>query len=468
MDLSPGQRRDYVIRPQPKARRICTEWGMSANRLKMTLTRVRLDLRAAADDVALRSKYLLGWIAPALFALLISDTIRLHSLSPMATMAKTVSNLLALAGVALLLLLARGCRLSLPRDVALLMFALAAAAIVSVLGSGNADISLQRLELYLAVALLATVVYLAYRDQEVLPLEGYLLWIALVHLPFLFSAILWIKDAGPPFWVDQYYRVAHFANVRQFAECSFFAAASATGLCVLSRRLIVPSFLLAVAALFGIILTGSRGAALSWVIFVMLACFFSHARLRVAVHGVLVLALAAGLVWYLDRTGALISPNIFARVASEQVGTESFDNSRLDLWAMSLKQIAAHPLFGSGPEGYWLSGCCNPRILQAHNFVLQFLMEFGAVGCAIAFLLVARAIRGLGGSVVVIRLTLATPVNRVLACLLISFFAYSLIDQTMYHLLPLLHFALFAGLFAAGLVQARAVRDGRPIAAAAD
>jgi hypothetical protein len=40
------------------------------------------------------------------------------------------------------------------------------------------------------------------------------------------------------------------------------------------------------------------------------------------------------------------------------------------------------------------------------------------------------------------------------------YLAYSLIDQTMYHLLPLLHFALFVGLLAAGLVQARAAQRG--------
>ena len=94
--------------------------------------------------------------------------------------------------------------------------------------------------------------------------------------------------------------------------------------------------------------------------------------------------------------------------------------------------------------------------MQAHNFVLQFLMEFGLVGCAILLLIASRGVKGLGGLAAAARLALATPGNRVLVCVLVSFLAYSLIDQMMYHLLPLLHFALFAGLFAAGLMQARA------------
>jgi O-antigen ligase len=399
-------------------------------------------------------RYLLEWIAPALFALLVSNTIRFHSLIPMPTMASTVGNLLAVAAVTFVVLMALGRRLVLSRDVVILLLALAASATVSVLGSGSTEYSLQRLELYLAMVLLAIATYLAYRDHGQLPLLVFFLGIALVHLPYLLAAILWIKDMVPPFWKEGF-RVAHFANVRQFAEFAFFAAVSGTAIGLLSRRLAIPSFLLAVAAMFGIILTGSRGAALAWAGFVLLACCFSQARLRAAIHGVLVMLSAAALVWYLDHSGLLPSPNIFARVAGEHTGAESFDNARFGLWLKSLHQILARPLFGSGPEGYWLSGCCDQRIMQAHNFVLQFLMEFGVVGCAIVLLLVARAVKGMGGVATTIRLVLATPDNRVLACLVASFLAYSLIDQTMYHLVPLLHFALFAGLFCAGLMQAR-------------
>ena len=96
--------------------------------------------------------------------------------------------------------------------------------------------------------------------------------------------------------------------------------------------------------------------------------------------------------------------------------------------------------------------------MQAHDFVLQFLLEFGLVGCGIASVIGIRAIGRMGGLAGFGALVIATPSNRLLACLLLSFLAYSLIDQTMYHLLPLLFFSLFAGLFAAGLARARAGR----------
>jgi O-antigen ligase len=408
--------------------------------------------------------FLRVWIAPILFALLIAAAIRLHSYSPMETMARMVGHLLTVGTVALAILMASGQRFTVSRHTAWLLLALAVSSAISVLGSGNWDLSLQRLELYLAMALLALVFYLLHRDAASLPLENYFLGIALIHLPFLIEAIVSIKlQNGPPFWQLFGIQLAHFANVRQFAECSFFAAVSATGLGLLSRRMTLYSLLLATAAMFGIVMTGSRGAALSWLIFVVLACCFSKAKLRAAAHGVLVLTLAVTLVWYLDHSGLLRSPNLFTRFAVQPLGGENFDSARFTVWRLSLQQIIAHPLFGSGPEGFYLSGCCiTTGVLQAHNFVLQFLMEFGVIGCIIATLFFVRAIKALGGGATVATLALATPANRILACLLVAFLGYASIDQMLYHLLPLLQFALFAGLFAAGLVQAQRLSLSHP------
>lgn len=396
----------------------------------------------------------LGFLVPALFGLLVSVTIRQHSPAPGPAMTATVGYLMALAAIAFLLLLAQGRRISISPRLAVLLAALAVSATISVVGSGDIGLSQQRLQLYLMVFLVATAAYIAYRDSSRIPLEAFGLVLAVAHLPFLMAAIMWIADSEPPFW-GKSARLAHFAHVRQYAEVAFFAAVGATAAGLMSARLAVPSLLLAAAALFGVVLTGSRGAFLSWLVFVLLMCVIGPARLRAVVHGTVVLAISTGLVWYLDRSGQLPSPNIFRRVASQVSGEASFDSNRLAVWGQSIRQIVARPLFGSGPEGYWISACCDRNILQAHNFVLQFLLEFGLVGCTIVVLLLARSIRRLGGPVSAVNLAVASPVNRVLAGILAAYFAYSLIDQMMYHLLPLLHFALFAGLLAAGLAQAR-------------
>lgn len=426
--------------------------AMNADGRKVAQVPMLARLRLAAGDPVLR-KHFLRWVIPLLFAVFISSTIRDHSLAPSAAMERTVGNILAVVALALAVLVMSGRRLAVSADVALLLVAFAAAATLSVVGSGGINFSLLRLQLYLATTLLAVSIYLGYRDKEYLPLEAFFLGIAIVHLPFLLGAVLWIRDLEPPFWRDGP-RLAHFANVRQYAEFGFLAAASSSALCVLSRRYIVPSLLLAGCGVFGLVLTGSRGALLAWMIFAALAFCLCRARFRMGLHAFLVLGSSCGLVWYLDRAGILPSPNIFARIASQAQGVESFDTSRLQIWLSSLQQILARPLFGSGPEGYWLSGCCDRRILQAHNFVLQFLMEFGAIGCGIIALLFFKAIRALGGLAGTAKAILATNGNRTLACLLASFFAYGLVDQMMYHVVPLLHLGVFAGLFGAGLVQA--------------
>ena len=294
-----------------------------------------------------------------------------------------------------------------------------------------------------------------YRDAGHVPLKSYFLAVSLVFLPFLFAAVLWIKDLLPPFW-DHGARLANFEHVRQFGEFGFFAAASATGLGVLSRRMVVPSCLLAAAALFGIVMTGCRGAMLSWILFVLLLCCVVRRRLRTAMLAFWQLAPVALLVWQLDHSGVFRSPNVFSRIDQVvQNGGAGFDSGRIAIWIASLKQIAIHPFFGSGPEGYRLSGCCDQAVLQAHNFILQFLMEFGAVGCGIMLLLMNRVTRHLGGIAGLRSLAGSTTGTRVLACMIAAYLAYSLIDQTMYHLLPLLLIAPVAGLFAAGLAQAR-------------
>jgi O-antigen ligase len=406
-------------------------------------------------------KVLLDWVAPVLFALLLYFTIIGHSAAPGATLARTVGNLLAVTGVLYFVLLALGRRITVATDVALLLVALAASVAVSVIGSGDVRTSLDRLQLYLAVVLLATATYVAYRDRRHVPVEAWFAGIALVHLPFLLWVIMGIRDAGgPPFWTHGA-QVPWFVNVRQFAELGFLAAVAGTGLGLLRPRLAVSSFLLAFVALFGLMLTGSRGATLSWVLFVLLACCSRHERLRAALHGLLVLSLAAGLVWYLDHSGLLPSPNLFSRLDNLRLGHEEFNYGRFDVWSSAMPQILAHPLFGSGPEGWQISGCCARHVAQAHNFVLQFLLEFGLVGLGIAGLLLFRAVNSLGGVAGAAQRVIAAPSNRVLACLLAAYLAYSLIDQTMYHLVPLLIVAPLVGLLSAGLVQVIGVKHIR-------
>lgn len=395
------------------------------------------------------------YLVPALLGLLVSLVIREHSLSPWTTMHRVVVSIAVLVVVPLVVLRTKGIGISISKPVALAMAAFGVSAAISVVLSGDIDRSLLRLGLYLVIALLGTLVYLLYRRAPALPLATLLIVVGVVHLPHLVGAILWIRDYEAEFWYGGI-RVGDFAHVRQYAELAWFAAVSGTGLAVLPGRHRLLAFVLAAAGLFALVMTGSRGATLSWILFVLLAVAFTKARWRVGLHGLLVAAFAAVLVLLLDRWGVLESPHLFRRVGRQIAGNETFDTGRLELWWSSLQQIVKHPLFGSGPEGYWISGCCVRHALQAHNFVLQLLLEFGIIGCGFLALVLVAAVRSAGGPARLWSDCMASEPTRVLCCLLASYLAYSLIDQTMYHLVPLLLAGVFAGLLAAGLAQVRA------------
>jgi O-antigen ligase len=120
---------------------------------------------------------------------------------------------------------------------------------------------------------------------------------------------------------------------------------------------------------------------------------------------------------------------------------------RLGIWRDSLTAIAQRPILGFGPEGYQLSGCCNPNVVQPHNSVLQILLEFGVLGLVV-FAWVAIVVFGPR----VRAITLHTPrlernsIDSTLLAILAGFAGFSLIDGLFYYPVPLVHFALVCAL----------------------
>jgi O-antigen ligase len=390
-------------------------------------------------------------LAPCLFGLLAYAVIRLHSHAPASTLPMLAWWLLGLGVGLFALLWLGGRRLSVSRPVGWLLLAITASMIASNVLLSDLFWSLPLLGVYVADVLLALAVYLMYRDERVIPLHAYCIVIGLVHVPYLVEAVLWVAHAGPDFFRKSM-RIANFSHVRQFGEMGFVAAISGSALLVSSRRLGVLSFLLATGAVFGMVLTGSRGALLCWMLFVALlfACFPARRR-RIASHAVVTLAGTAAVVGALHYSGLLVSPNIFVRIGTIVDGDAGFDSGRLGLWLGALREIAARPLFGLGTEAYQLSGCCDRTLAQPHNFVLQLLMQFGIVGNALFLALGWRAIRYLGGTRALLVRARAAPEGAVLASMIVAYLAYGFIDGLLYHPAPLLHFALFCGLFAATL-----------------
>jgi len=406
---------------------------------------------------------LLRWGLPGLFAVLISFTVRYHSWSPMTTLPYVTGAQLFISCMVFLAAWLQGRRLSIPSDVALILAALLVSIAISTIGSAQPVASLMRLQFYGSVVLLAVAVYLLHRDTQHIPLTAYCIAIASVHVPFLVEAVIWISQGEPPFF-ELSPRIANFVNVRQFGEFGFLAAVSASAMVVLSRRLAVASFALACCALFGIVAMGSRGALLSWAVFMVLLVWLAPRPLRTALHGFAAVFVTSAAVWYLNSSGLLETPNVFVRFEDQGFdrGLDYFGSGRLQVWGGTLQAIAASPLFGAGPDGYWLSGCCGRTLLQPHNVVLQLLLDIGLVGCSILLLLIGCAVRRLGPTRARVERVLASPTRVVLAGLLGSYLAYGLIDGLFYHPLPLMHFALFSGLMAASLSRHQSFANAIP------
>lgn len=399
------------------------------------------------------------WIAPGLFGLGLFAAIKWHASELQFTLHGLVLCIFSVATALLLTLSRMGHHLTVPRGIRPLLVALAVSLVISDTMLSDPIYSLPRLTLYLSLVLLAIAIYVMYRDAAVLPLQAFCIAIAVSHIPLLVEVIVWLAHPDPTFFRGNA-RVPNFAHVRHFSTAGFLAAACGSGLVVLSPRLRTLSLFLAAAAVLGILATGTRGALLAWIAFVLLLACCDPARGRVAVHGVVVLALGLTVVWVLHTSGVLSSISIFTRL--EQSGDpEKFDSGRLNVWMATVRVIAEHPLFGLGAEAYRLSGCCERLLSHPHNFVLQLLLQFGLVGNALLACIVWWAVRALGGLRQVLALTLASPENRVLAVLLATYFAYALIDGLLFHAVPMIHLALFSGLYAAGLHRARA--SGEPI-----
>ncbi|MCD6733189.1 MAG: O-antigen ligase family protein [Burkholderiaceae bacterium] len=312
--------------------------------------------------------------------------------------------------------------------------------------------SIERLYLYYAVVLFGVGLYLTHRGDSGRTVAHYFAVVPAVHMIFLVEALfylVWIQsEPGAVFR-----RLPHFANIRHFAYHGFIAAACASSLFTMSRKLESTAFVLTAAALFGIVLLGARGALLAWIVFAAFVLVFHHRRLRFLAFCALALAVAAGAVHYLTEAGLLQGvTSLFRRFETEEGGGFRIGD-RIMLWADTLRTIAERPWLGFGPEGFLGSRCCNSRVAQPHNFVLQFVLEFGLIGSGLMIFTAWAMVRACGG-LALIRANLSSDSGLLSLCaVLFGFMTYAMIDGLLYHAIPLTHFALFAALLFATMVR---------------
>ena len=104
-----------------------------------------------------------------------------------------------------------------------------------------------------------------------------LLAIAMVHAPFLAIALYaaTLHDPSAPF-VPPF-----FGNVRHLGYLGFLGGAASLAFLILDPRLRAVGMLLTVYALFGLLVLGSRGALISWVVSAAVLVLLSSQRKRI-------------------------------------------------------------------------------------------------------------------------------------------------------------------------------------------
>lgn len=357
--------------------------------------------------------------------------------------------MLVVAAVLLLAGFLSSRRLELDRSTVRIGAALVASMAISTLSAPNMYVSINQLHLYFAAVVLGLGLYISQPPNARRAVGAFFAVVAIAHAYFLVQIFFWLLSVQEETTIPLH-RMPHYANIRHFAYHGFIAAASATALFIMARRFEVTSLVLTSAALFGIVLLGARGALIAWLVCVsVLACFHKE-RARLVIFSLVAAAISVGLAYYLTSFGMVRAPTLLARVGG---GTETAFHvaDRLAIWADAIRAILDRPWFGYGPEGYIMSRCCNPHVAQPHNFVLQFLLEWGVIGTGLMLLAAWSMIRFFGrGRVIVGALASDTGILGLVAVLL-SFLAYATIDGLLYHAIPVVHFAVFVALFFAAV-----------------
>lgn len=173
-----------------------------------------------------------------------------------------------------------------------------------------------------------------------------------------------------------------------------------------------------VEAALGMLLAFYRGKRRAFVLFigVVLFLFLFWLGGRAAVLGVLVAAVAAAFAYRrsisirivlisIALLGASAAVAVYARLVDLTYAAHAFSKTfqagslnalstgRLDVWSLSLAKLQDNWLLGTGPQSYYFYSGRPIEVIHAHNFLLQFLAEWGAAGTLIMLVLLYQAWR---------------------------------------------------------------------------
>lgn len=205
------------------------------------------------------------------------------------------------------------------------------------------------------------------------------------------------------------------------------------------KKVILFSFLFVVnfSLLFWL---GGRGSILAFLISAVLSISFVQTRFTIKaknviyILGLIIISCIISIPFSVYQWNGL---NRFFRLSQvPDLTLDRFSTGRVDLWIESVNLISKNILIGYGPEAHIFE--TKIGLLQPHNFVLQFLLEFGLLGCLLFLIILYYIIKK---SLDNIRIN--CNINNLFCfSVIISIAIHGLYDGTLYHAPPIIIFCI--------------------------
>jgi len=230
------------------------------------------------------------------------------------------------------------------------------------------------------------------------------------------SRFLYIALVASTLTVMGYFVYIHFAYPELHADDRVFSIRSPQLLLNTHMHRISSQVETALVVLSAFLLTGFKEKAAVLTVFTLLAAFLLWLGGRAALLGV-----GVAFMFYMaasgDRMGwksllALMTlpPAVLGVMAYFQFvdlayfshalhktfqsgSLDSMATGRLQVWSLALEKLNGHWGLGTGPQSYFFYPNRHHEVIHAHNFVLQFLGEWGVLGSAFLLFPVYRALR---------------------------------------------------------------------------
>lgn len=295
---------------------------------------------------------------------------------------------------------------------------------------------------------------------ERFPLRKILVVLVLSNCLVVLQAILvWHFSSDPAIHTQRMW-MYHFpmsGHARHAGYNMFVAVLAAMGLLLGSRALksavlSVVALLLLASCLFWL---GGRAAVLSVLVGAIISVWMLRPKVSQAKVGLLVVLLAASV--FIAEKASQFPFNGLSSSVSRSVNAEDLNglsSSRIAIWEQSLEQMQGHWLLGFGSQAYlFLPDKVAPKTSSPHNFLVQFLLEWGLLGTLVICFVLAILAYKARCLLAVKRERLASPqawyLTAVVA-IVVGLVFHALLDGTLYHGKPSFYFVLFAALCFSG------------------